>query len=100
VTWQVLIHPLVSRDDLPRLDPAVQKRILKIIRKKLTADPENYGKPLRGDLAGYWKLKIEDYRVIYTIKRERILVKVIQVGARRDFEVYEALVKRIPKILE
>lgn len=98
--WEVLIHPLVSKEDLPKLDPFVQKKILKAIRKKLTREPKSFGEPLRGEFAGYWKLKSEDYRVIYTIKKERVLVKVIKIGARRDFEVYEALVKRIPKILD
>lgn len=98
--WRVLIHPLVDKEDLSRLDPSVQKKILKTIRKKLTADPEGFGEPLRGEFSGFWKLKAGDYRVVYTIKKEKVLVKVIKVGARLDFEVYEALVKRIPKILD
>lgn len=98
--WRVLIHPLVIKKDLGKLDPGIQKKILKAIRKKLTVDPENFGLPLRNEFSGYWKLRVEDYRVIYSIKKERILVKVIKVGARRDFEVYEELARRIPKILD
>ncbi len=100
MTWQVIVHPLVLKEDLAKLDGNVQKKILKAIRKKLTVDPENFGAPLRGEFAGYWKLRVEDYRVIYSIKKEKVLVKVIKIGARRDFEVYEELVKRIPRILD
>jgi mRNA interferase RelE/StbE len=100
LTWTVLIHPLVWKEDLPKLDAAGQKRILKTIRKKLAVDPEGYGEPLRGDLAGYWKLKVEDFRVVYSIKKDVVTVKVLKVGARRDFEVYEAMIRRIPKILD
>lgn len=100
MVWQVLIHPLVLKEDLSSLDAGIQKKILKAIRKKLTVAPEDFGAPLRGEFSGYWKLRIDDFRVVYTIKKEKVLVKVIKVGARRDFEVYEDLVKRIPKILD
>ena len=100
ISWQVIIHPLVLKEDLPKFDGSIQKKILKAIHKKLTVDPENFGSPLRGEFSSYWKLRIEDYRVIYSIKKEKVLVKVIKIGARRDFEVYEELVKRIPKILD
>ncbi len=100
MTWKVVLHPLVVKEDLPKLDAGWQRRVLKTIRKKLTADPEGYGEPLRGELSGYWKLKIEDFRVVYSIKKDVVTVKVLKVGARRDFEVYEEMVRRIPKILD
>lgn len=100
MTWEVALHPLVWKEDLAKLDPSLQKKILKAIRKKLTVDPEGFGSPLRGEFSGYWKLRVGDYRVIYSIRKEKVLVKVIKIGARRDFEVYEKLVKRIPQILD
>ena len=100
MTWRASIHPLVWKEDLPRLDAAWQRRVLKAIRKKLTIDPKGYGEPLRGDLSRYWKLKIEDYRVVYSIKKEIVTVKVIKIGARRNSEVYEEMIHRIPKILD
>lgn len=100
MTWKVLIHPLVLKEDLQKLDAASQRVVLKAVRKKLTVDPEGYGEPLRGDLSGYWKLKISDFRVVYSIKKDVVTVKALAVGARRDFEVYEAMIRRIPKILD
>lgn len=98
--WQVIIHPLVLKEDLMGMDGSIQKKILKAIRKKLTTDPEAFGSPLRGEFSGYWKLRVDDFRVIYSVKKDKVLVKVIKIGVRRNYEVYEDLVRRIPQILE
>ncbi len=100
MSWEILIHPLVLKEDLPAMDSSLQKQILKTIRKKLTTDPESFGRPLRGEFSGYWKLKVADYRVIYSLHKERVIVKVIKIGPRRNFEIYEELIRRIPKILD
>lgn len=71
---------------------------MKAVEKKLSVDPEGYGRPLRGPLAGYWKLRVDDYRVIYRIVRDRIEVLVVMVGIRRDFEVYRQMLHRIDKL--
>jgi len=55
---------------------------------------------LRGEFHGYWKLRVGEYRVVYKIEKDRIVVKVIKVGIRRDFEVYDDLIRRIPQILD
>ena len=98
--WQVLIHPLVFTQDFKKIDSSDQKQIIKTIRKKLATDPQVYGKPLTETLKGYWRLRVGDYRVVYSILEDRVLVKVIKVGIRRDSEVYEEMVRRIPKILD
>ena len=94
--WEVLIHPLVFKADFNTIDRSHQKRILKAIRKKLTLDPKAYGKALIGPLKGYWRLRVDDYRVIYSILEKQIIVKVIKIGIRRDSEVYEEMLRRIP----
>ena len=99
MTWEVIIHPLVFQEDFKKVGHAAQKKIIKTIRKKLTADPKAFGRPLAGEFHGYWKLRVGEYRVVYTIEETRVLVKVVKVGIRRDFEIYEELVLRIPKIL-
>lgn len=88
---------MVFSEDFKRISHQAQRRIIKTIRKKLTVDPEGYGKPLGGDLAGYWRLRVGDYRVIYKVFRDGVEVLVIKVGIRRDFEVYEKLLSRLRK---
>lgn len=96
--WEVLIHPLVFAEDFKKIPPVDRKLIIKVVRKKLTREPEAFGKPLGGGLKGYWRLRVDDYRVIYAIVKNKVIVKVIKVGIRRDSEVYEAMLRRIPKI--
>ena len=95
MTYQVTFHRLVLKEDLPKLDVSVQRHIVSTIRKKLVQDPEQYGHPLQGKLAGYWKLKISHYRVFYQIRQEQILVYVLAIGFRRDEEAYLTATKRL-----
>ncbi|MBI2884971.1 MAG: type II toxin-antitoxin system RelE/ParE family toxin [Candidatus Omnitrophica bacterium] len=96
--WQVEIHPLVWTEDLARLDPQARLQITKALRKKLTAAPTEFGKPLGGVLAGYRRLRVEDYRVIYRIERQRLIVLVVKVGMRRDAQVYLDAIPRLRKL--
>ena len=96
--WQVKFHHLVISEDFKNIPPVYQERILKIIDRKLSLDPQAYGKPLRGNLSGYWRLRVEDYRVVYRIVKDKIVVLVIKVGIRKDDKVYEELLLRLRKI--
>ena len=96
--WQVDIHPLVWEEDFARLDPPARARITKVIRRKLTTHPAEFGKPLSGPLHGYWRLRVEAYRVIYRIESQRLVVVVIKVGMRRDAQIYTEAVPRLRKL--
>ncbi|MCK4244589.1 MAG: type II toxin-antitoxin system RelE/ParE family toxin [Candidatus Omnitrophica bacterium] len=96
--WHVKIHRLVIEEDFKKIDFSEQLYILRTIRKKLSLDPESYGKPLRGEFKGYWRLSVGDFRVIYRIIKNKILVLVIKIGIRRDARVYEELFFRLKKL--
>lgn len=96
--WQIKIHRLVLEEDLKRITAFQQKLILKNIKKKLSLDPQAYGKPLSGEFVGLWRLRIEDYRVIYRILKAQVVVLVIKIGIRRDLQVYEELFLRLKKL--
>jgi len=73
--------------ELERLDPAVARRIVDRIRW-LAGNIENVKpEPLKGDLAGFFKLREGDYRVIYEILRKEHLVVIHSVGHRST--IYE-----------
>lgn len=97
MTWTVEFHPLVLEQDLPAIDGSVRNKILKAIREKLTAAPESYGERLRAELHGYWKLRVGDYRVVYEVRRDRVIVLVLKIGYRRDGEVYKQMPKRLSR---
>lgn len=65
----------------------MRKIIKEAIEKKLTKDPIIFGKPLRYSLKGHRSLRVGDYRVIYRIVEEQVLVIIIEIDHRKD--VYE-----------
>jgi len=51
------------------------------------ADPRRFGKGLKADLAGLWRYRVGDYRILCQIKDQELLVLVVAIGHRKD--VYE-----------
>jgi mRNA interferase RelE/StbE len=80
----------VAREDLPRIPPGLKARIARAIEQRLATSPERFAVPLRGTLRGYWKLRVGDYRVVFRIAGEAVLVLAIR--HRRD--VYGAAARR------
>ncbi|OGX08712.1 MAG: hypothetical protein A2Z88_01825 [Omnitrophica WOR_2 bacterium GWA2_47_8] len=96
--WSIRIHRLIFEEDFKNIPFVQQKHILSVIQKKLSVDPRAYGKPLTGPFVGYWRLRVEDYRVIYRIIQDRVIVSVIKVGIRKDDKVYQELFARLRKL--
>lgn len=72
--------------EIRKLDPQVRRRILDAI-DRLADDPRPPGaRKLVGDLHA-WRVRISDYRVIYEVNDDAVLVTVFRVGHRRA--VYE-----------
>jgi mRNA interferase RelE/StbE len=61
-------------EKLLNLTKSVREMIRKAIEKKLIVDPITFGKPLRYSLKGYRRMRVGDYRVIYKIIEDKILV--------------------------
>ncbi len=78
-----------ARRELRKLDSKTQQEILRYLRERIagSADPKQFGKPLRMNLAGLWRYRVGDYRLICRFEEDRLVVFVIKVGHRR--EVYE-----------
>ena len=83
-------HIAVEDHDVPRLSPEWRMRIRHAIETKLVVHPDIFGKPLRRSLAGSRKLRVGDYRVIFTLSKREVFVWAI--GHRRD--MYRFLDKR------
>lgn len=92
--WEVRFHPLVQQD-LRLLGSAEAKRVLKVIRERIAGgEPDKIGKALRGELAGFRRIRTGDVRIVYRINGNEIVL-VLCVGTRRDDEVYVSATKRI-----
>ncbi len=69
--------------DLKKIDKAWQKRILYKIKTTLAENPYS-GKKLVGDLSPFWRLRVGDYRVIYTIEEKIVTVEVVKIRHRKE----------------
>lgn len=78
-----------ARRELRKLDGKNQQTILRYLRERIAVaeDPRRFGKPLRMNLAGLWRYRVGDYRLICRIEENRLVVLVLKLGHRR--EVYE-----------
>ena len=90
MSYLLVYHPRVA-EDVARLNADIRKRIGKALEQRLSSHPESYGKPLRGSLAGYWTLRMGDYRAVYKIKGHEVWI--FGVIDRRD--IYEDVMKRL-----
>lgn len=90
MSFSVIFHPEV-KDDAAAISKTIRDRIKNAIATRLTSEPAKYGKPLRGTLAGYWKLRIGDWRVVYAIYGNEVIVFAIKHRSRVYDEVSERL---------
>jgi mRNA interferase RelE/StbE len=74
----------VATKQLQRLDPAVARRIVARIRWLAEHLDEIDRVPLAGDLAGLFKLRVGDYRVVHEVLHDDLLIIVHFIGHRRD----------------
>lgn len=74
-------------EKLEKLNSPIQKRI----KSKVNWLAENFEQitplPLTANLAGFFKFRVGDYRVVYTFNHDLKVIKVCLVGHRR--EIYE-----------
>ena len=71
-----------ANEEISALDGAVKKLIKKAIEDKLMVDPLKFGFPLRRNLVALFKLRVGNYRIIYQIKNNEVIVLVLAVGHR------------------
>ncbi len=74
-------------DDLKKLDRPIQQRLLGFLRSRVGTmeDPRGIGEPLSGArLGNYWKYRVGDWRIICDIQDQRIVVRVLRIGNRRE----------------
>ena len=90
VTFSVIYHPEVKSRDIPKLNGDIRQRIRKAIESRLMVAPQEYGEPLRKTLKGYWKLRVGDYRVVFRVENQQILV----LGICHRKEIYPLMEKR------
>ena len=69
---------------LAKLDKPAQRRILSFLEERAADRPRDVGAATTGELAGFWKYRIGDYRAVCRIDDGRLTVLVVKVGHRRE----------------
>ena len=73
---------------LKKLDGSVQKQILKYVHEvSELKNPRDRGKSLSSNLAGLWRYRVGDWRLICEIKDYKLLISVLRIGHRS--EIYD-----------
>jgi mRNA interferase RelE/StbE len=68
-----------------KLDEPARRMIVRYLRERIARadDPRRFGKPLAGELAGLWRYRIGDHRLVAAFEDDRLVVLVLRVGHRR-----------------
>ena len=87
------MYSLITTSDFDKafrkLDRPVQIMISKWIHKHLDNcdDPRAFGKGLSGNLKGWWRYRIGNYRLFVEIKDEELVIVAIEISHRS--QVYQ-----------
>ncbi len=79
---QIIIQPNAKKQ-LKNLDFTVQKRIAKFIDNlQELENPRIKGKSLVGNLSGFWRYRVGDYRIICDIVDNEITIYILDISHR------------------
>ena len=87
--YEIFFRPEVEGDLRP-IGRLHQKRALSAIEDRLSLHPEQYGKPLGGNLAGLRRIRTGDFRIAYQVKGGQVIIWAIM--HRKG--IYSELVRR------
>jgi mRNA interferase RelE/StbE len=80
LAYSILYKKSVQRD-LKKLGKAEARRILDQVEAELSKKPDSYP-ILKGEFAGLRKFRVGDYRIIYALIDENVVV--LRIGHQRD----------------
>lgn len=85
MAWKIEYDPRSIRD-LNRLSREIRQEIADYLDARVAAadEPRRFGKPLRYGLAGLWRYRVRDYRIVCEVRDQTMVVLVVGVGHRRD----------------
>lgn len=82
MTYRIELAPAAARQ-LRKLDPVARRRVQAAV-ELLAMEPRPPGaKKLTGG-CGAWRVRTGDYRIVYEINDEALVVLVLALGHRRD----------------
>lgn len=85
MAWSVEVSAL-ARKQLEKIGPNAAGEITRYLKNRIAPsdDPRQFGKGLVGDLSGYWRYRVGDYRIVCQLINARLVVLVVEIGHRSD----------------
>ena len=86
MAWRIEFDPAAAKE-LRKLDRPAQQRLMGFLRLRVAPleDPRTIGEALAGErLGAFWKYRVGDWRLICDIQDDRIVVRVLRLGHRRE----------------
>jgi mRNA interferase RelE/StbE len=78
--YSVELLPSAARQ-LAKLDRSVQRRVTRVI-ERLAVDPRGRDSTKLTGAENVWRIRVGDYRVLYQIEKDRLVILVVAVGHR------------------
>lgn len=75
----------VVKKHLPSIPKNIAKTIKRAIEERLAVNPVSFGKALSYDFKGYRRLRVGDYRIVYLVKNNCVIIT----GIRHRKDVYK-----------
>ena len=82
MNWQISLSPNAAKW-IRKADPQVARRIRDALRVIGSMEnPRDRGKALSGNLAGLWRYRVGDYRIICDIRDSEFVILALEIGKR------------------
>ena len=81
--YKVIIRQKAEKQ-LNKLDDSMKLKIMRYIKQNLnnTDNPKKFGKALRYNLKGFWRYRVENYRIIAKIEKDELVILIVQMNKR------------------
>lgn len=82
--WRVEVSA-TARRKLRKMDAPMARAIVRHLEEvAASGKPRSKGKALEGELAGLWRYRVQDWRVIVELHDHTITIQVLTLGHRSD----------------
>ena len=83
--WKLEFSPKAEKE-FKKLDQSVQKKIKIYFQEKVlqVPDPLIFAKHLQHNLSDFYRFRVENYRILCTVEKMRLIINIVKVGHRRD----------------
>lgn len=80
--YEVVLSPKAEKQ-LDELPTPLRRRIAEAV-EGLESNPQPHGVKKLTGAENLWRIRVGDYRIVYTIENDRLIVLVVKIGHRRE----------------